>query len=429
MGTLKARVSGAWLPVLGSGFDAANTVRWNSAWGLVASSTATTAQGGITGTSVDLTGLAVAFIPVVGRSYRTRATIPVQSTVDNDVARLDITDSANTILNSSQQRITLSNIRTAAVDYVENFASTASITRKLRLVRSAGTGTVQASSGTTNSGSITVEDIGPVTPASIAPPTAGPRVVASGNALGIVQMGSFLPPFAAHTVPASTNSPLTNPLVFTMVVGRRYRLFFQIRAINPATPNNNATFYLRDKGADIRGWTYGGDPYVWMDGSYQSATLTWLFDGDDAPHSLEVIAGSASAVDYYTDYGQYYLEDVGPNTSPALPIPVTPPAWTPVTFQNSWVNNGGVDQVCQYRKIGDIVYLRGSMGSGALSSIAFTLPTGFRPPALLRPRPLTFTSGAVITSARADLQTGGGYALQDGSTNLVVIDYSFSTTP
>lgn len=60
---------------------------------------------------------------------------------------------------------------------------------------------------------------------------------------------------------------------------------------------------------------------------------------------------------------------------------ITPTAWTAVTFQGAWVNFGAPYQVAQYRKIGDVVQMRGVIKSGALNTAAMTLPVGFRPPA------------------------------------------------
>lgn len=62
---------------------------------------------------------------------------------------------------------------------------------------------------------------------------------------------------------------------------------------------------------------------------------------------------------------------------------VTP--WTAVTFTSPWGNYGGEWAPVMYRKIGDIVYLRGLMaGTGAVvGATAFTLPVGFRPHAQL----------------------------------------------
>jgi len=67
-------------------------------------------------------------------------------------------------------------------------------------------------------------------------------------------------------------------------------------------------------------------------------------------------------------------------------LPVVP--WTPITtFQNGWVAFSNPPyQDPQYRKIGDIVYVRGTIknptppSGGPASQTAFVLPTGFRPP-------------------------------------------------
>ena len=58
--------------------------------------------------------------------------------------------------------------------------------------------------------------------------------------------------------------------------------------------------------------------------------------------------------------------------------------WTGVTFSNSWVNHGSPNQTAQYSKAGDEVRVRGVIKSGTLNTVAFVLPSGFRPPATLR---------------------------------------------
>lgn len=60
-------------------------------------------------------------------------------------------------------------------------------------------------------------------------------------------------------------------------------------------------------------------------------------------------------------------------------VALNPTAWTAVTFQNGWSNFGGGYQAAQYRKIGDVVQVRGLIKSGTVGSAAFTLPAGFRP--------------------------------------------------
>lgn len=58
-----------------------------------------------------------------------------------------------------------------------------------------------------------------------------------------------------------------------------------------------------------------------------------------------------------------------------------PTPWVGVTFLGAWVNSGGAYNLCQYRKTGDVVEMRGVMKSGAIGGVAFILPVGFRPPA------------------------------------------------
>ena len=54
--------------------------------------------------------------------------------------------------------------------------------------------------------------------------------------------------------------------------------------------------------------------------------------------------------------------------------------WTPVTtFTNSWVNYGGTYTPAAYRKVNDLVYLRGLIKNGTISTPAFNLPVGYRP--------------------------------------------------
>jgi hypothetical protein len=58
--------------------------------------------------------------------------------------------------------------------------------------------------------------------------------------------------------------------------------------------------------------------------------------------------------------------------------------WTGVTFSNSWVDHGAPNQNAQYSKAGDVVRVRGVIKNGTLNTVAFVLPSGFRPPSTLR---------------------------------------------
>ena len=106
-------------------------------------------------------------------------------------------------------------------------------------------------------------------------------------------------------------------------------------------------------------------------------------------------------------------------------------AWTAVTFQNGWANKGGNEQPCQYRKIGDIVYLRGMMTRNPVpfATAAFNLPVGFRPPALVRPTPIVGNSSFTLTLSRADVTIQGDYLASAGNVDSMwwPIDFQFST--
>ena len=101
------------------------------------------------------------------------------------------------------------------------------------------------------------------------------------------------------------------------------------------------------------------------------------------------------------------------------PLVVAPTAWTALTLTNGWVVVGGW-QVPQYRKIGDIVYLRGLMQSGTFNSTAATLPAGFRPLTnesfpVARNGEVSYyvqiaSSGAIMIPT----QTGGGFQSLSG---------------
>lgn len=72
-----------------------------------------------------------------------------------------------------------------------------------------------------------------------------------------------------------------------------------------------------------------------------------------------------------TIWAQVELDDSGPVTT----------AWVAPTLLNSWANYGGSFQNAGYRKNGDVVEIRGTVKSGTINPI-FTLPAGFRPPAI-----------------------------------------------
>lgn len=96
--------------------------------------------------------------------------------------------------------------------------------------------------------------------------------------------------------------------------------------------------------------------------------------------------------------------------------------WTAVSFVNGWVNYspGGWEEA-QYRKVGDVVQLRGMVKDGTFNSIMFTLPVGFRPP--LNHMFTAVTPGGVT---RFDIYSSGG-CQNYGSNTWYAFNASFST--
>lgn len=64
--------------------------------------------------------------------------------------------------------------------------------------------------------------------------------------------------------------------------------------------------------------------------------------------------------------------------APAVLIDPTP-AWIAPTLLNGWVNFGSGFNPAGYRKIGDVVSLRGLLTTGSTSVPMFNLPAGYRP--------------------------------------------------
>jgi hypothetical protein len=84
-------------------------------------------------------------------------------------------------------------------------------------------------------------------------------------------------------------------------------------------------------------------------------------------------------------------------------VPVVIPPWNPVVYQNGWRDFGSGWQGASYRKIGDIVYLRGLAAAGTAPGIIFTLPVGCRP---VRPH-LFACDMANSAHARVDVYDNG----------------------
>lgn len=143
-GTYWQRAAGAWMRPFG-------------VWGYAE---ATTTQGSIAGTVVDLTGLTVTYTSPGLRRVRVTVQTALQSTVAGDYGRVDITDSSGTVTYQSAQT-SLGSSSTAVSCVAIETPAAGSITFKGRAVRTVGTGTLSSVAAAVQPASILVEDLGP----------------------------------------------------------------------------------------------------------------------------------------------------------------------------------------------------------------------------------------------------------------------------
>lgn len=95
-------------------------------------------------------------------------------------------------------------------------------------------------------------------------------------------------------------------------------------------------------------------------------------------------------------------------------------AWTQATLQNGWAHQAG--QVVQYRKVGDMVQIRGRMDGGTSGFVAyFLLPVGFRPPYLMQSAIAVVKGGAWNSDAIQILTNGEVTGASAG-----IVTYSFA---
>lgn len=100
-----------------------------------------------------------------------------------------------------------------------------------------------------------------------------------------------------------------------------------------------------------------------------------------------------------------------------------PTTWTAPVLLNGWVNVGAPSQVAQYRRVGDIVSIRGVITAGGIGLNAFVLPVGFRPPA-----DLTFSCSANGAFGSLTVTAAGAVTPAAGAAVAFSMVASFSVT-
>lgn len=147
--------------------------------------------------------------------------------------------------------------------------------------------------------------------------------------------------------------------------------------------------------------------------------LTW--EWSTATHASRAAKGKLTA--YYTSTEREAI--VWTATSAGAQIIINGTLgedWINVTFNTGWGNFGSGHQTCQYKKVGDMIYLRGSAARSSGSSfVIFTLPASYLPPGLVLIPTASNNAYGQITIA-----TTGNVSLDAGSTTQVTINASFS---
>jgi hypothetical protein len=404
---------------------------WNSGWGVIAQGSTQSTDVTQPGTNIPITP-ALTFNTVVGRRYRAQMRISSIQILAGAASAVAVTirsgTSGATYLGDSDQWT-----------YVGGTYSGTNVNTYFT-----GDGTQKTAQGITETmngaagtqfrigvQALYIEDVGPVTRAAVNPPAGQPTIATAGNALGIVALGSFLPG-NPKTLTGNTVTVLSNTLPVTLLAGRRYRISIEVRAtIMTAAGTAALACWFRDGASDFVS-SYASAPLtLTSSGGYNLFSYQFLVDGDGTTRNLNVVAqpNSSVSVNAFLDNCYFYVEDVGPNQSPALPIPDTPPGWTSVaSFQNGWSNFGSGWQVVQYQKVGDRVYIRGTPTGGTVNTAAFTLPVGFRPPASIGFACSCF-NGSTRVLSMVYVNNSGNVVINDntGVVDLNVIN--FSVTP
>jgi hypothetical protein len=132
---------------------------WNQPWGYITHATVTANQAGIT-TVTDIAGLTIDVPQVLNRRYRYTVNGEIFSTVADGafIFALTGTDNAQIKRDTGFPETTSSSLE---ITFIETAGSTATVTRKLRLVRASGTGSYTFGAGSDNPALILCEDIGP----------------------------------------------------------------------------------------------------------------------------------------------------------------------------------------------------------------------------------------------------------------------------
>lgn len=145
--------------VAGTVLTATNLDRYPGGWVGEASATSTQTSAGV-GVE-DLTGLSITFTAVAGRRYKISAIAAFTASVNDGAMALILTDGSNTQLQASTAPVVSATLSQPLDLFHTEVPGAGSITRKLRMQKPSGTGTLQLQAAASRPALLLIEDVGP----------------------------------------------------------------------------------------------------------------------------------------------------------------------------------------------------------------------------------------------------------------------------
>ena len=135
------------------------------------------------------------------------------------------------------------------------------------------------------------------------------------SAWGTVAMGSFKSGLASPVTLAGTFQQLTEPIVINTLGGRRYRINYQMRAINAVSATASSANFMVYDGGVPRGDL--GDWYsltITTGAVYSGPDWGAVIEGDGATHTYTIWgrAWGVNALAHWDNNCRFYIEDIGP---------------------------------------------------------------------------------------------------------------------
>jgi hypothetical protein len=125
------------------------------------------------------------------------------------------------------------------------------------------------------------------------------------------------------------------------------------------------------------------------------------------------------------DWGIPITDEV--NRLTAWQLAQVPTVWYTLVLSNGWSHAAG--QTASYRKIGDMVQLRGRIQGGTMGVTVATLPSGFRPPITQEFGTASIVSGGWTVGGFSVGTDGTLFALAGSNSGMVFNGIAFSVTP